>query len=331
MPAEPRPAAAGGETAIVFHSGTLGDVVLTFWVLRALASRGTVWLVAPWRAAQLAARCVDGVVPIDGDHPRFARLHAPAAVTPDDDLAAALGSAASIISFVARRDDPWADRVRALAPRARLAFVAPRPPDGAGEHVTESFAAQLDAVLPLGRPGDWPAPRAAHAEPAGSEAPPVLLHPGSGAAAKCWPADRFVALGRALTARGQRVRFVLGEVEYERWTEAAVRALRAEFDVRLTATLAELEALLRIAAAFVGNDSGPAHLAAALGVRTIALFGPTSPAVWRPVGADVTVLAPAAPAPMTWLDADTAASAVAAALGRPLEDGGGRSAQRFDQ
>ena len=61
-----------------------------------------------------------------------------------------------------------------------------------------------------------------------------------------------------------------------------------------------------------------ARLAAEIGVPTVALFGPTSPATWRPLGADVTVLAPSAPSPMTWLAVDQAIEAVAAILSRPV-------------
>jgi ADP-heptose:LPS heptosyltransferase len=49
--------------------------------------------------------------------------------------------------------------------------------------------------------------------------------------------------------------------------------------------------LLSCADAFLGNDSGITHLAAAMGVKTIAVFGPTNPAIYSPIGPDVTVVA----------------------------------------
>src|SRR5262249_20309027 len=51
-----------------------------------------------------------------------------------------------------------------------------------------------------------------------------------------------------------------------------------------------LGALLARAGVYVGNDSGASHLAAAWGARTVALFGPTDPAIWSPVGASVTIV-----------------------------------------
>ena len=54
---------------------------------------------------------------------------------------------------------------------------------------------------------------------------------------------------------------------------------------------------------YVGNDAGPTHLAAQLGLRALARFGPTSPNRWSPVGPQVTVLAPPdGPGTMDWLD-----------------------------
>jgi len=64
------------------------------------------------------------------------------------------------------------------------------------------------------------------------------------------------------------------------------------------------------AAVFLGNDSGPTHLAAQLGVATVALFGPTDPRRWAPVGPRVTILKPDAPADMDWLGVDGAVEAV---------------------
>ena len=105
--------------------------------------------------------------------------------------------------------------------------------------------------------------------------------------------------------------FAVGPVERERWGEAVLARLAAVAAV-VEPTLAELAGLLAAAGVFVGNDSGPAHLAAALGTPTVALFGPTDPRHFAPPAAraqTVTVLR--APA---WdsLTVDAAAAAVRA-------------------
>jgi len=55
-------------------------------------------------------------------------------------------------------------------------------------------------------------------------------------------------------------------------------------------SLVQIAGLLSLAAVTVGNDSGPTHLAAAVGCPTVAVFGPTDPVVWAPVGSRVSIL-----------------------------------------
>ncbi|HEU4419236.1 MAG TPA: glycosyltransferase family 9 protein [Planctomycetota bacterium] len=117
---------------------------------------------------------------------------------------------------------------------------------------------------------------------------PVLLAPGSGSREKCWPRVRWLELARRLMAAGERVQVVVGPAEIERddprrWSWPAGVAFVVEREPAMLARqLAE-------ASAFVGNDSGPSHLAAMLAVPTVAIFGPTDPSIWAPVGPHVTV------------------------------------------
>ena len=80
---------------------------------------------------------------------------------------------------------------------------------------------------------------------------------------------------------------------------------------RFLFSLDELAGVVRAARVFVGCDSGPTHLAAQMGVSTAALFGPTDPGTWGPVGARVRLIAPAARAPMAWLVVAGVAAVVA--------------------
>ena len=115
----------------------------------------------------------------------------------------------------------------------------------------------------------------------------TLLFPGSGGLHKCWPARRYAALGRALVAAGRRVTVVLGPVELERGPGPEVfRGL----SVLEAPDLAETAALCAGAELVVGNDAGTTHLAAVCGARVLALFGPTDPERWRPLGPRVRVL-----------------------------------------
>jgi ADP-heptose:LPS heptosyltransferase len=117
---------------------------------------------------------------------------------------------------------------------------------------------------------------------------PVVIHPGSGAKRKCWPPDRFLSLAERLRAAGHEVRVLVGEVELETWTPAELDRFAAA--AARPATYVELLDELKGASAFVGNDTGPSHLAGIIGVPTIALFGPSNAAHWRPLGPRVRVL-----------------------------------------
>lgn len=120
---------------------------------------------------------------------------------------------------------------------------------------------------------------------------PIVLAPGSGGAIKCWPPERFVAqLASSLRHRGESLAVVVGPAEVERkdprsfpWPPGTA------FLVGLSCEQLALQ--LVKARAFVGNDSGVTHLAAALRVPTVAIFGPTEPRVWAPPQKHVRVVA----------------------------------------
>lgn len=131
-------------------------------------------------------------------------------------------------------------------------FLPALPPLDGSFHAIDFYLAQVGA--PAGT-----VPRLKLAGEAASEAP-LALHPYSGSARKNWPLENFQALARLLPFEWCHDRF---------------------------ADLGDLAAWLSGARIFVGNDSGITHLAAALGVRTLALFGPTNPRVWAPRGAHV--------------------------------------------
>jgi heptosyltransferase-2 len=111
---------------------------------------------------------------------------------------------------------------------------------------------------------------------------PVALHPGSGGEHKKWPLERFFALADRLFAAGHPVVWVLGEADDRE--RAALLASRAG-EPRLDGLpLEQLAAALGACAAYAGNDSGVTHLAAAVGLPVVAVFGPTDPDTWGPKG-----------------------------------------------
>mgnify|MGYP001613700364 FL=1 len=115
--------------------------------------------------------------------------------------------------------------------------------------------------------------------------PLVCLHPGARWWFKSWPGERFAALAdRVQTETSAQALFLGGEQE----RVAAGRiagAMKTPFRSLVGRTgLQELAAVLARAALHVGNDNGPMHMAAALRVPVIGLFGPSDPALWGPWG-----------------------------------------------
>ncbi len=112
----------------------------------------------------------------------------------------------------------------------------------------------------------------------------AVIHPGAGAPAKCWPNERWAQVADALAQRGLAV--VLTGAAHERPDiEAIARLSRAPTTVLPgQLSIPMLAELLRSARVVVGPDTGPLHLAVAVGTPTIHLFGPTDPERFGPWG-----------------------------------------------
>jgi hypothetical protein len=135
----------------------------------------------------------------------------------------------------------------------------------------------------------------------------VVIQPGSGGLHKCCHLDNFLVVAEELVSKNIQVIFLLGPAESLR-DDATIKKITSVVRLRtpygakcLTdLSLTQVLELLSCADAFLGNDSGVTHLAAALGVKTIAVFGLTpdddirgqaNPEVYSPIGPAVTVVA----------------------------------------
>lgn len=105
--------------------------------------------------------------------------------------------------------------------------------------------------------------------------PLAIVNPGAGWGAKCWPAESYGAVAKALAQRGMAVMVNFGPSEEQ--LARTVREASRDTAHPLECSVSQLIALTRRASLFVGGDTGPMHLAAALGVPVVALFGPTRP------------------------------------------------------
>lgn len=115
-----------------------------------------------------------------------------------------------------------------------------------------------------------------------------LLNPGAGWGSKQWPAERYGEVAKHLAEDGLRslINFGPGEEHLAHAVESASSGAAKSMACSLT----ELIAITRRARLFIGGDTGPMHLAAALGVPVVAIFGPTNPARNGPFGTRSVVL-----------------------------------------
>lgn len=113
----------------------------------------------------------------------------------------------------------------------------------------------------------------------------VICHAASSQPRKEWPLPHWAEFHRLATVAGQKVVFTTARGERESALMAELKKLAP--DAQILPLIAELPLFLAVLArakVFISGDTGPLHFAAGLGVPTISLFGPTSPARWGPIG-----------------------------------------------
>lgn len=265
---------------LVIRGGAIGDFILTLPVLAALRAQfpeTRLELLGYPHIAQLArsGNLVDAVHSIDarplaGFFARRGQLNS--------NLADFFSSFPIIISYLYDPDGIFQENIARVS-KAQFIAGPHRPDERAGIHATETF------LRPLTRLAIFDADPVPRLKAASAKPEPVLaLHPGSGSEKKNWPEPKWRELIQQLA--GSRILLVGGEAEEGR-LERLAEIARCELARSLP--LADLATRLSACAGFVGHDSGISHLAAALGVPSIVLWGDTNEAVWKPLG-DVTLL-----------------------------------------
>jgi ADP-heptose:LPS heptosyltransferase len=278
---------------LVFHAGALGDFVLSWPLVLALGRihpQSRIICITHGEKAALAEKIlrVDSADIESGWH----HLYADATKLPARS-AQLIQNAHSIYSFISAAGDAWTANVSKLAPQSQIVQLRfPPAPTYAGhatEYLLESLAAYPAVVYAMQQMVRSVNDRGLGAA-SKKKAKSILIHPGSGSRDKCWPAEKFCELAGRLVQAGKDVRFMIGEVEAERWKREELAAFGSVAEVIRPLNYIALAASLAEAAQYIGNDSGPSHLAGVLGLRTLCLFGATNPATWRPLGPHVKIV-----------------------------------------
>jgi len=285
------------ERVIFLHGGALGDFVMSLRVVAAMRASGAreVAVVGRRTIAEVALSGggVDRVLDLDAGGLHF--LFSPDVPAPPA-LAAELNRFDTAVDMLG--GPVTAGRLHQLG-IGRVVYVDPKPRLNRHGHISDQWLADLAAaglMVEVGPPVivvDAEARAAAREQLrllAGDvEGPKTILHCGSGSAEKCWPMANFIQLVEALRQIGWTVLTLLGPVERDRWSAPQKSRLMAAAPGLDEPELRRVAGLLTAADLYIGCDSGISHLAAAVGAPTLAIFGPTDPVRWRPLGGRVGV------------------------------------------
>lgn len=266
---------------LVVRGGAIGDFILTLPALAALRKQFPQTHLEVLGYPQVAAlakfagyanevRSIEAR-PLAGFFARHGEL--------DQGLAEYFAAFNIIISYLYDPDEIFRDNVGRCS-KAQFITGPHRPNERDSLHATEVFLKPLERLAILGAD---PVPRLQTAASGQNSIATLAVHPGSGSEGKNWPEEHWQELlKRVATDTTWRVLMVGGEAEEARLQRLASLLPVERLHVALRQPLTELAVRLSSCDAFVGHDSGITHLAAATGVRGIALWAGTNPHVWRP-------------------------------------------------
>jgi len=294
---------------LVLRGGAIGDFIVTLPALRALRERwpdAYIELVAYLRIAPLAlcGGVVDKVTSLD--QAQVARFYGQNPAFPEEQVRY-IRSFDFVLLYLHDPDELVRTNLQ-LAGARQVLYGSPKVE---GSHAVDHLVRPLEALAIYARgaepvldvPEDWRRKGVELIRAAGVAERPVVLHPGSGSERKNWRVDGFIEVAHGLGL--EEALFTAGEAD-----DGVVPLVSAAgFRIAPTSSLQELAAVLSCARAFVGNDSGVTHLAAAMGVPTLGIFGPTRKTEWGPRGRRVRILE-APEGDLAQLEASVVAAAV---------------------
>lgn len=308
-------AARKAQRGLIVQPGAVGDCILTLPLARfmkeTLGLGGVDMLGHAEYIEFLPGRsCIDGISAIDSvDMHRLFVERRDFDVADRDPLIGTFGGYAWIATFLGEPNSDFEHNLIYTANcsgSAEVMTLAMKAPKDFAGHVTDFYTQQCIAqvglsVAPEQAQGADCLIQATHADMArGRELlnetgldpakRPVVIHPGSGGLKKCWHVDNFLAVAENLKSNGLEVLFLLGPAELDRYGKAIVKKISSAAPSLAGLSLTQVLGLLSCADAFIGNDSGITHLAAGLGVRTFALFAPTDPSLYGPIGPNTVII-----------------------------------------
>ncbi len=282
----------GGGSVLAVHPGALGDVILFGHLLQAVDA--DVMLVAGGEKARLLAGLGIARRALDFDAlPMHEVFVIPPRPMEQYLLPGLLGRHGRLVSCFAAGNAQAEAALTEMCGAQSAYFLPVRPPNNFPGHLVDLWVELMGLPVLMRKAPPWPVPpewrRAAARVLTEAGVNPseqyVVLHPGAGAEAKCWPVERFIDLAGLLGGKnGLTVVSILGPAEQERWKAEQVKALAGASVLLPPMDLPTLTGVLGGAGGFVGNDSGPAHLASAVGTATVVITSSVSVRHFTPLG-----------------------------------------------
>lgn len=300
----------GTKSGLILHSGAIGDCLLTLPLaasIKELYALDRFDFIGPTEYIDFypGRTCIDTIRSIDTlPLHRFFTGDFKATLDDQDRLVKSFAGYEQIISLLGAGHPHFENNLLYAVHSTHTAEVTvleakPAPSDD--RHITEfyrqSFIAQnhlpalpdIDETTVTPLPADYLAAedmlQQADIEP---DSTIVVIGPGSGSPDKCWHWQNFILTAAELEENNVQPVFLLGPAEQARLPKQAINAIRS-FPALENLSLTQVVQILSQADAFLGNDSGIGHIAAAMGKKTLTLFGPTNPAQYAPRGPHVLI------------------------------------------
>ncbi len=275
---------------LIIHQGALGDFVLTFPAIIQLKKYfSRIDVLCQQKLGQLACnlQLVGRCLPLESA--KFISLYGGA---PDSIIMSLLSAYPLIILFSFSKElERSLNTIRGPIVRR----IPPRPARSKTIHVTAYLLKSL-SNLKIFRDSnikiETRLSKIPHSDLRDNAFDPakIMIHPGSGSPKKNWPLNYFIETERMLHSAGLIPECIIGPAEKS--LSENLSATDTPRIVHLMHDINELVHLLKTAGGYIGNDSGVSHLAAFLGLPTVAIFGPSDPQRWTPIGRAVRVVKP---------------------------------------
>ena len=291
---------------LVFRGGALGDVILTlpvFGALRLAFPNAHIEVVGDTRRILLARHSAYANAIMDAERLEIYRLFSREARKPQK-LVSYLSGFDLILSYVPAPSEVFIDNIQRCCPGDVIAWTS--RPDGtvhATDHLLQPVLG-LIGTTPSAEPRVYPDTEGRQAanrfwQSTGLPDQGVLaIHAGSGGPHKLWPQEGWQQIMNWAAKDGVPGILICGPAAQERGLGSLLNNLSPGWEPLCSVSLLELASILEKCVACAGHDSGVTHLAAAVGIPNLALFGPTDPRVWGPRGHRTCVMQPDLPGPL---------------------------------